>query len=284
MKADAVHEQTFKKGSKTYFNSSLFFPRSVREHVYILYGFVRVADDFVDAIPQEEQQFRLFCKQYRDALKGNKSGNVIIDSFIELMELKNLEAEWVDAFLESMEMDLVKNDYRKLDETLHYIYGSAEVIGLFMARLLDLPDESLPFAKMLGRSMQYINFIRDINEDRELGRQYLPIESRYAKLAPLSEESATSNSELFLEWMQQQVDLYRGWQVEAEKGFTYIPRRYCIPIKTASDMYKWTAEKIARNPYVVFQKKVKPGKARIMFTLVKNLLFYKSKKRGEAVV
>ncbi len=74
-----------------------------------------------------------------------------------------------------MEHDLSESSCETLEDVLTYIYGSAEVIGLFMARIMDLDEASFPYAAMLGRAMQYINFIRDIAEDNELGRRYLPL-------------------------------------------------------------------------------------------------------------
>ncbi|HEQ72648.1 MAG TPA: phytoene/squalene synthase family protein, partial [Spirochaetia bacterium] len=77
---DDTHTAVFKKGSTTYFNSSLFFPEKVRRDVFILYGFVRTADDFVDRIPQNGEGFRRFVKKYRAARAGTPAGDVIIDT------------------------------------------------------------------------------------------------------------------------------------------------------------------------------------------------------------
>jgi phytoene synthase len=63
--------------------------------------------------------------------------------------------------------------------------------------------------------------------------------------------------------------------LEAEKDFKYIPRRYLIPIKTASDMYKWTAAKIRENPFIIFKEKVKPSKLRIIMDIIKNIFWIK---------
>ena len=169
--------KTFKQGSKTYFYSSIFFSKEVRENVFILYGFVRKADNFVDVMPQQKDGFYRFKDAYYKALQGKASSDVIIDSFVDLMQRESFQEAWVDAFLESMEMDLTKKNYETLEEILHYVYGSAEVIGLMMARILDLDPASYSYARHLGRAMQYINFIRDIKEDLELGRIYLPLEN-----------------------------------------------------------------------------------------------------------
>jgi phytoene synthase len=57
MQTAAVHHETFRNGSQTYFNSTRFFPEAIRQDVYLLYGFVRKADDFVDAVPQGRPRF-----------------------------------------------------------------------------------------------------------------------------------------------------------------------------------------------------------------------------------
>ncbi len=171
-----VHYETFRRGSRTYFNSSRFFPEDVRTDVYTLYGFVRTADNFVDTVPQQRAEFENFVGRYEKSIRsGDASGDAIIDSFVELARRKQFERSWIDAFLHSMELDLEKSRHVTLEESLEYIYGSAEVIGLFMVRILGLDERAGHAARMLGRAMQYINFIRDIDEDNRFGRIYLPI-------------------------------------------------------------------------------------------------------------
>jgi len=266
----AVQKEIFKKGSKTYFNSSLFFPEQVRDDVTVLYAFVRVADDFVDEQPQDIEGFKQFKQRYSAILGGEPLDDPVISPFVELMEKRNFSPQWVESFLNSMEMDTYKSRYETLDETLEYIYGSAEVIGLFMARIMNLPQEAEYAATMLGRSMQYINFIRDIDEDNRLGRIYLPLED--SGLNSLEEEEVRKKQEAFKAFHLKQIERYRHWQKEAEKGYSFIPRRYLVPIKTAADCYLWTAAQIEKDPFIVFKRKMKPSKPNIMIKMLKNLL------------
>ena len=259
----------FKGGSKTYFNSSLFFPEDVRRDVFILYGFVRVADDFVDATPQDEEAFAAFCRAWEAAECGTPSGNPIIDDFVALSRRRRFKASWTHAFLASMAADIGTVAFDSLDQTLAYIYGSAEVIGLFMSRIMDLPDEALPHARLLGRAMQYINFLRDIAEDNDLGRRYLPLKG--SGLDDLSESEARSKAAVFRSWFRSQSALYREWHDEAARGYRYIPRRYLIPIRTAEDMYLWTAEVLNEEPLRVFERKVKPVRGRIRSRALLNI-------------
>lgn len=257
------HEQIFRTGSKTYYFSSRFFPPAVREDVYALYGFVRVADNLVDEMPVDPQRFHDFRRLYTQSWENQSaSGDRIIDTFIELQRRKRFDPAWTEAFLDSMEHDLLKSTCDTMDETLTYIYGSAEVIGLFMAKIMDLPEESHHAAAMLGRAMQYINFIRDIAEDNHLGRRYLPLTD--TTLTSLSREEALSSKSEFTRFIKAEIERYRGWQREAAAGYHFIPKRYRIPIMTAADMYCWTSRQIEQDPLVVFERRVKPRKARIL--------------------
>jgi len=261
----------FKRGSRTYFTSSLFFPETVRRDVFQLYAFVRSADDFVDALPQRRTEFYRFWEEYRDCLTGNRTIDPIICPFVAMAQRTGISPEWIESFLLSMEMDLYKTHYRTLDEVLIYSYGAAEVIGLMMSAILRLPAAARPQAMMLGRSMQYINFIRDIAEDLTLGRIYLPGEDlEMAGLASLDHVEVERKPEAFARFMNQQTARFKEWQQEAESGFHYLPKRVRIPVKTASDMYLWTARQIEKEPMLVYRRKVKPGRSRIILDLLRN--------------
>ncbi len=261
----------FHRGSKTYFNSTIFFPPAARRDVFVLYGFVRKADNFVDAVPQQGAAFEDYCRQYRRALGGDPCGDPVIDDFVSLMRGRAIEPDWVEAFLHSMQMDLTKDTYRTIEESLEYIYGSAEVIGLCMVQLMGLSAEAHHPARMLGRAMQYINFIRDIDEDNSFGRTYLPLAE--TTLPSLRAEDVAHDRDEFRRFIAAQLDRYDQWQQQAAEGFQLLPARYRIPVKTAADMYHWTGRIIRRDPFVVFQRKVKPGRMRIFATAANNAFF-----------
>ncbi len=262
---EEAHKRIFREGSTTYFNSTLLFPEHARKDISLLYSFVRVADDYVDSVPQQVEGFEEFRRRYREALKGVSSGDVVIDGFVDLMERKSIPHEWVEAFLHSMAMDVGSHEYRNAEELDKYLYGSSEVIGLMMAKVMELPEESYRSARMLGKAMQYINFIRDIQEDLALGRSYFPRDELDAHgLKDLSEESARAAPEGFKAFLRAQIERYSQWQAEAEAGFHHIPFRYLVPIKTASNMYSWTAQEIMGDPFIVYSLKVKPSRLRIL--------------------
>lgn len=265
--------RVFQQGSTTYFYSSIFFPKDVQDDVFTLYSFVRTADDLVDCVPQKAKEFRAFKNEFIKAFATGKSKNDIILKFIKLCEKKKIKKDWVLSFLESMEADLHKKTYLTIAELEKYIYGSAEVIGLMMAQILGLSAKSHRAASMQGKAMQLVNFIRDINEDNELKRQYIPLnEIKKYGFTRLNKTDALANPDKFRALVTNQLDRYFLWQKQAEKGYQYIPKRYLVPIKTAAEMYNYTAHQILEDPFIIFEKKVKPSKQRIIFTIIKNFL------------
>ena len=262
-----MQTKLFKKSSTTYFNSTLFFEKEVREKIIILYGFVRYADNIVDKKNASIRAFEKFEKEY----KTKKTNNKIILDFIKLKEQNSFKEAWVEEFLKAMKQDFKKKEYLTIEETKKYCHGSAEVIGLMIAKILGLEETSYPYAKKLGLSMQYINMIRDVAEDNKLGRIYLPKkEMQKLGLNSLDHIYAIKNKKAFNIFIRSQIKQYFKWLKEAKKGFKYIPKNNLVAIKTASDMYEWTASKIYENPLLIFKKKIKPSKLRVIYTAIKN--------------
>lgn len=261
----------FKKGSVTYFNASLFFPSDIKNKVFQLYAFVRLADDFVDRQEQDAAGFEQFVSDYQACLAGECVDNQVINEFVTLLGEAKFEPSWVEAFFDSMRSDFSPQTYQTMDDTLKYIYGSAEVIGLMMARILKLDKKADDNASMLGRAMQYANFIRDIKEDNQLARLYFPqTELKQYGLNSLVETETRKKEANFTEFIQAQIKSYRKWQAEAESGYKYINKRNLIPVKTAADMYSWTLDQIAQDPFIVYDKVVKPTKRQVLGKILQN--------------
>lgn len=154
---------------------------SVREAVYAIYGFVRLADEIVDTFHHRDKALLLqeFRRETEKALERKLSVNPILHAFQETVHRYGIESELVDAFLDSMEMDLNGKTYT---DTLYqqYIYGSAEAVGLMCLRVFchgnQAPyDELKSPARSLGAAFQKINFLRDLKDDHdERGRMYFP--------------------------------------------------------------------------------------------------------------
>lgn len=260
----------FYRGSKRYFFSAIGFPSKIREDVSAVYNFCRLVDDSIDEPFKSLHSFEEIVSEYKKALKTDESSYPLIHEFVRIKKSKRIEDEWVEALFKSMEMDRTNKIYEKLEDTLEYSYGVAEVIGLFMCRVLELPIEGYQTAKYLGRSAQWINFIRDINEDLEMGRTYFPISDlKKFNLKNLNYETVINQRDDFNNFMNLQFDRFEKWVKEGEKGYKFIPNKYKRPIQYATSLDKWKLGQIKMNPYIVYRKKVNPGIFELIIYLFK---------------
>lgn len=166
----------------TSFSLGIYFLNTrLRNAIYSIYGFVRLADEIVDSFEGYDQAFLLkkFKEDTNEALENEISLNPILNSFQQAVKDYNINHELIATFLKSMEMDLQKVDYTE-EKYQQYILGSAEVVGLMCLHVFTEGDmkkyEDLkPYAMKLGAAFQKVNFLRDMKDDYHLlGRTYFP--------------------------------------------------------------------------------------------------------------
>ena len=155
--------------------------RRHRPAIYAVYGFVRLADEIVDTFFNHRQREMLdkFRADTAEAISDRVSSNPVLHSFQWAVNKYNIDREFIDAFLYSMEMDLVQKNHNAKSYS-EYIYGSAEAVGLMCLRVFCYDDPQLfdrlrEPARKLGSAFQKVNFLRDIGSDyTERGRVYFP--------------------------------------------------------------------------------------------------------------
>ncbi len=157
------------------------FDRKYQFPIYAVYGFVRYADEIVDTFEHQDKKELLanFRSETFKAIDESISLNPVLQSFQLIVNQYKIGHDLIEAFLESMKMDLEKLEYnQQIYEK--YIYGSAEVVGLMCLRIFCEKDDKMcadltPTARNLGSAFQKINFLRDIKSDFEdRGRTYFP--------------------------------------------------------------------------------------------------------------
>lgn len=158
-----------------------FLHERLRNPIYSIYGFVRVADEIVDSFEGYDQTYLLkkFEKDTYEAIQQGISTNPVLNAFQNVVHAYQIDLELISTFLKSMEMDLHKVDYND-EKYQQYILGSAEVVGLMCLHVFTEGNKELfqdlkPYAMKLGAAFQKVNFLRDLKEDYHvLGRTYFP--------------------------------------------------------------------------------------------------------------
>ena len=183
---DSVSEELSKVVTEKYSTSFSMATRlihsSIRQDIYNIYGFVRVADEIVDTFHQYPKKKILdrFEKDVYIAINEKISVNPILNSFQNTVNKYKIDIKLIEAFLQSMRWDLNKKIYSNDQDYKKYIYGSADAVGLMCLKIFVKGDSDLykklkKYAMALGSAFQKVNFLRDLNMDFEtLDRTYFP--------------------------------------------------------------------------------------------------------------
>jgi phytoene synthase len=170
---------------RTFFLATRLLAPEQRPAVHALYGFARQADDILDdfdparSTAERAQRLQCLAGQLTDRLMhGSRPGDdPALTAVVHTARTYAIPGQLFDDFLASMRMDLTVTDYPDREALDRYVYGSAEVIGLQLLPVLGTlapPAEAAPYAAALGKAFQLTNFLRDIDEDLQRGRIYLP--------------------------------------------------------------------------------------------------------------
>ncbi|MFC7546427.1 phytoene/squalene synthase family protein [Plantactinospora sp. GCM10030261] len=172
-----------KRHGRTYYLATRLLPRWKRRHVHALYGFTRYADEIVDRtgdLPPAERAARLtdWSDRFVAGLHGAPVDDPLLPAVLHTIAAFDLDRADFSSFLRSMAMDLTVASYPTYDDVLDYMEGSAAVIGTMMLPILGSSDPAAARepARQLGFAFQLTNFIRDVAEDLDRGRTYLPDE------------------------------------------------------------------------------------------------------------
>jgi phytoene synthase len=253
-----------KRHGTTYYWSTKVLPKVKQHHVHALYAFARYADDIVDEIPSqggrdvpiEERAAALaaFGDRFFVDLAAGRSDDPVLKAVVHTVRAFDIDIDAFRRFLDSMTMDLTVDSYATWDDLLVYIDGSAAVIGEMMLPILEPTDydRALPHARDLGVAFQLTNFLRDIGEDLDRGRQYIPLEDSARFGVDLTERRVTPD---FVELFRFEIARCRELYVSADLGIALLPDRSAKCVGAARVLYGRILDKIESQGYDVFSSR-----------------------------
>ncbi|MDA9572955.1 phytoene/squalene synthase family protein [Flavobacteriaceae bacterium] len=242
---DDVSNDCSKIVTKTYSTSfslaTKMLSKSIRQHIYNIYGFVRFADEIVDSFHDYDKEllFKDFSSDLEKCIENKIHLNPILNSFQATYHKFNIDKGLVDSFMSSMEKDLHKKKYISNQEYEDYIYGSADVVGLMCLKVFVNGDtkkyeELKSFAMRLGSAFQKVNFLRDLKDDFEvLNRTYFP----NTDLNQLDEESKIKI-----------IDEIEGDFKEGLNGIKMLPIEAKFGVFMAYRYYSQLLKKLKKTP------------------------------------
>ena len=253
---------------KTYYLATLLLPPAKRPHVHALYGFARYADEIVDDLASnltlDEKAFVLkkWSNQVLSDIKSGSSNDPIAAALVDTTSRFKIPIAHFEAFLHSMNMDLSVRQYQTYEDLHEYVYGSAAVIGLQMVSVLgtispDAVTSANEAAEKLGIAFQLANFIRDVGEDLDRGRVYLPMTELEAHGVNRQMLEARVTTPQIKSALKEQIQRVRRLQNESTAGIKLLTpgARQCI--QAASQLYCGIVEEVEKIDYQIFTKRAK---------------------------
>lgn len=258
----------------SYYFATRFFDKSVRKSVHALYAFVRVPDEWVDTIGDKDvARLQKRLDDYENALHmavaGNQVEHPVLRAFADTVHRHQIPLTLVNDFLNAMRMDLTQTRYETFDDLQRYMWGSASVVGIMMCHILGATQpEALDRAATMGTAMQLTNFLRDIAEDWERGRVYLPQSELHRFQIDESQIARRRMDESFRQMMAFQIERARQFYAEGESGIPLLPCSAQYPTLLGSRLYSRILHVIERNNYDIFSGRARtstPEKIGIAF-------------------
>ena len=256
---------------KTYYLATLLLPKAKRPFVHALYGFARYADEIVDDLAstltdaEKAAELKTWGDGVLSGLKSGESNDQVGRALIDTVTRFNIPHEHFVAFLHSMTMDLTVTEYANYEALMEYVYGSAAVIGLEMVPILGaLSQGAYEPAEKLGVAFQLANFIRDVGEDLDRGRVYLPqdelaqfgVDREMLEARKLTPEITAA--------LKFQIERVRQLQREATPGILQLEPASRPCIEAASELYCGIVDEVEAIGYDIFNKRAKTSTARRM--------------------
>ena len=249
---------------KTYYLATLLLPKEKRPHVHALYGFARYADEIVDdlsstlSIEEKARFLKAWGEGVLNDIRQGTSNDHVGRALVDTVRRFNIPLEHFEAFLHSMTMDLSVTEYQTYDDLLEYVYGSAAVIGLQMVPILGATDaRAYEAAQKLGIAFQLANFIRDVNEDLDRGRIYLPLNELFEAGVTREMLAARVLTPEIKNALQFQIARVRSLQSEAEAGIKLLDPVSQPCINAASELYCGIVDEVEKVNYEIFTHRAK---------------------------
>jgi phytoene synthase len=260
-----------KRYGTTYYWSTFALPSVKRHHVWALYALCRRADDIVDAMdgtPVADRAAALaaFGDELFAGLEAGRSDDLVLKAVVHTIRSFDIDPDCFRRFLRSMTMDLSISAYATWEDLLVYTDGSAAVIGEMMLPILEpCSPDAFAHARDLGTAFQLTNFLRDVAEDLDRDRVYLPAADLDAFGADPSRRIVDDS---WAELMRFEIARCRELYASADIGIAMLPPSSARCVGTARRLYSQILERIEASGYDVFTERARVPMSRKVLTAV----------------
>lgn len=262
--------------AKTFYFASLFLSKDKRIASYAVYAICRLSDEAADnsGLNQKEKKIEEIKNKIDLSYSALPIEDSLLMAFRATVNKYNIPKDYFYELLEGMRMDLTKKRYADIDELKLYAYRVAGVVGLIMLKIFGSQEKNAEtYALKLGEAMQLTNILRDIKEDFQKGRLYLPLdELKNFNLSEKEIEEMRVNENL-KSLMKFQIERARESYKESRKGVSFIKcPRSRLAIRLMQEIYSGILKEIEHNNYDVFSRRAAVKTPKKILMAIKILL------------
>ncbi len=248
-----------RREAKNFYYAFLTLPAEQRRAIYVAYAFCRHCDDCVDQENSTENKLARLA-QLRDKLDETYMGSASDPVFLALADVADrydIPQEYFQEVVAGVESDLVKNRYKEFEELRRYCYQVASAVGLICIQIFGYTHADAKLHAIdLGLAMQLTNITRDVREDLDFGRIYLP-QDEMARFGYSEEElRAGIVNESFIELMRFQAERARYYFRSGFRLLPYLPSRSRGCPAVLGRLYSKVLDRIESADYDVLNNRI----------------------------
>lgn len=271
-------KQVMREYAKSFYFANRLLPLKKRNASYAVYAFCRFADNLVDnprnrtkdEINQEVINFR---NEVELAFKYGESEHPALSAFIHFAKEFKIPKQYAIDLIDGVGMDIATDKYETFEELYVYCYKVASVVGLMMTYILGFKDEkALLYAEQMGVAMQLTNILRDIKEDKNNNRIYIPEEDLVkfnVTKEDIYKEVFNPNIQALVKYY---VDTAESYYNNSYNGLPLLHKDARFSIQTAGKVYSEILNKIKQNNYNPFLGRVSVSQNQKIFLMFRCFL------------
>ena len=260
---DAALQRAYKQAeritsahSKSFYFASALLPEEKRSAVRALYAFCRTVDDIVDESPNPDYDPRLDYWRSMIETASFADDDLVAAAWADTLARYHIPRHYALQLIDGVARDLIQNRYQTFNDLATYCYAVASTVGLMSMHIVGFrTNEAVPYAIKLGVALQMTNILRDVGEDFQNGRLYLPREELAfygIREAEIAEGCITDNWRQFMKF---QIDRTRQLYAESWAGVKMLEREGQLAIGAASVFYQGILDEIEKSDYNVFNRR-----------------------------
>jgi phytoene synthase len=265
-------QEVTRREARNFYFAFITLPGHKRRAIYVAYAFARLCDDIADGdaqVQEKVEQLAAVRRSVADACAGRPEG-LVFTALADVADNYDIPQSYFEDLIAGVEIDTTKNRYATFQELREYCYGVAATVGLICSEIFGYKDPiAKEYAVDLGLAMQLTNILRDIREDGEIGRVYIP-QDEMARFGYSEEELLRGIiNEQFMELMRFQTQRARDYYIRSSKLLPLVPVRSRGCVAILRGLYSRLLDRIEEQGFDVFTQRVRLPNQEKLFLMAK---------------